>query len=148
MKNRLLLVISAVLCWNGAAFAQTFDKVLGTKQVEAIVRNVTSDVVAEQSIKVNRKIVAVPSYINKAAQMVGEVETDLDPAAARWSLAGLYGTFATHVVQFAVTKVKGNITLDSEIIGTYMAQTRRRCGEAPCHMNCDPCNQKCNSCKP
>jgi hypothetical protein len=148
MKHRVFLVAFALLCWNSSASAQqTFSRALGTERIEDIVREVTYAVVDEHRLRSNRRIVVQQSYLSQVVQRVSQVETGR-PAAARQGLVRLYRTFAINLVQFAVTTTarRRTVTLNVEILNRYMAQARRRCGEAPCYMSCDPCNRRCNSC--
>jgi hypothetical protein len=148
MKVKVLLFASCALLCSGTALAETFAQVLKPTEITNIVESVTKEITAEESSRQGRSVVASQAYLDRAVTLVGQVETDLDSAAARWSLVGLYGVFATHVVRYATEKLRqGSVTLDVLFIDGYMASSLR-CGEAPCHTDCEPCNKKCNSCKP
>ena len=147
MKGKVFLIAACALLSSFAALAENFAQVLKPAEINEIVQKVTAQVTAEEAARIKRPVEAAQTYLDRVASLVGQVETDLDPPAARWSLVGLYGVFATHIVHYATDKYsEGRVALEASLIDEYMG-LRRRCGEAPCHMNCQPCDTKCNACK-
>ena len=146
---RTMIVAAVLLIVSAPASAKTFEELLGRQQVDQLVRQVTSEVVTESQKNLSRDINTDGSYFETTTRLVGLTQTDLDAAAARWRLRGLYGVFATHAVQFLAQQAKeGPLTLSAETVKAYLvyAQGRRRCGESPCDMTCNPCNRECDKC--
>jgi hypothetical protein len=149
MKTKLIAICVIALFSGSVASAETFGQIL-KGDVNEIVRLVTAEVASEQTMRLKRKVVPTSEFINRAARDVGQVNVDLNAAAARWRLVGLFGVFATHVVEFAASRVgSGEVRLDEQIIDAYLTEAAKvgECYEAPCPMDCKPCNKYCNPCR-
>lgn len=147
-----VLAVLTLLLIPSPGITDSYSEVLGEERITQVVSWVTRNVVIQQSELLAREIEVVEGesgFVEATVDLVGPVHTSLTGFAAEWRLFGRFGVFGSHLVQFlAERSAEGPVVLDAEAIERYLANARelRRCGEIPCSMNCEPCNEECDRC--